>query len=331
MTYFTPLADGQDGNAANLNAPLTELDTAIENVRDGTLATTLLRVEASTTLTISSGAVTATKSYHVIAAETGTTDDLDTITAAQNNTFIVISADTGDTITVKNGTGNIYLPGGDMDMSGSEMLLLFYDGTNWIDFNSAASGGTLGALTDVSSAPATANYVLATPDGSPGDYSGRALVVNDLPFYPAPRRTELWHDEAVVITGNALAHATQASQRYNTYSYQNAGANGDEFEQAFFLRAGTYDFKALGATTSTSGLIDWYMKASGGSYGSAFETGQDWYSGATTYNVIQTASSVTVASDGVYVIKGKVNGKNGSSTGYYITLTKYWFIPNGGY
>jgi hypothetical protein len=83
------------------------------------------------TLTLASGVVTATQTLHTIAAQTGTTDDLDTITVGHTDLtvggttvrpFIVIRADTGDTITVKHGTGNISLASeGDFLLEGDKL------------------------------------------------------------------------------------------------------------------------------------------------------------------------------------------------------------------
>ena len=114
-----------------------------------------LTTYAASTLTLSSGAVTATQTSHIIAAETGTEDDLDTITAVGDTTFVVVQADSGDTITVKHGTGNISLNGGqDILVSGSITLMLYYDGTNWSDL---APQPTLTIdTTDVSNPPTDA-------------------------------------------------------------------------------------------------------------------------------------------------------------------------------
>jgi len=86
--------------------------------------------------TLATGAFTISDTLQVVAAETGTTDDLDTITAtdANNNDLCIIRADTGDTITVKSGTGNIELPGSkDVVLVAAQLnyLILIFDGTNW--------------------------------------------------------------------------------------------------------------------------------------------------------------------------------------------------------
>jgi len=85
---------------------------------------------------LSTGAFVISDTFQNIQAESGTADDLDTITAtdAQVNDIVIIKADTGDTITVKHGTGNIQLPGGlDIVLDAAQLsrLILVYDGTNW--------------------------------------------------------------------------------------------------------------------------------------------------------------------------------------------------------
>lgn len=86
--------------------------------------------------TLVTGAFVLSDTFQIIAAESGTTDDLATITAtdAQANDWVIIRADTGDTITVKSGTGNIELPGSkDIVLVAAQLnyLILIFDGTNW--------------------------------------------------------------------------------------------------------------------------------------------------------------------------------------------------------
>lgn len=97
---------------------------------------------SATILTLASDTVTVTQNVHTIAAETGTTDDLATINGGTDRQLLIIQADTGDTITVKHGTGNINLNGAaDFDLSGDKTLLLFYDGVNWADGGAGGGGG----------------------------------------------------------------------------------------------------------------------------------------------------------------------------------------------
>jgi hypothetical protein len=106
---------------------------------------TSVRLESADTLTIASGVVTVDQSIHIIAAEAGTTDDLDTITldypqiTVASTTYrplLLITADTGDTITLKNGTGNIACSTNkDIALDDEMYALLVYNGTNWVNVN----------------------------------------------------------------------------------------------------------------------------------------------------------------------------------------------------
>jgi len=108
-----------------------------------------IAMKVSSTLTLASDAVTVTKNYHLIAAQSGTADDLVTLNGGTAYQMLVIQADAGDTITVKHGTGNIYLNGAaDFSLSGDKTLVLFYDGTNWSDAGAGGGGASDHALLD---------------------------------------------------------------------------------------------------------------------------------------------------------------------------------------
>ncbi len=101
--------------------------------------------------TISTGEIDLLFGLVKVAAESGTADDLVTINDGVVGQFIILKADTGDTITVKHGTGNILCPD-DTDYvltaSSGNILALFYDGddSKWKPI--AVSGGSGG--TDIS-------------------------------------------------------------------------------------------------------------------------------------------------------------------------------------
>lgn len=206
------------------------------------IATETLALDTSTILTLSSDEITITRSFHVVAAESGTADDLATINLGSlgfvpNSLFVLLQADSGDTITVKDGTGNINLNGGaDFDLSGEKTLLLFYDGTNWADTGAGGSGGggvtSVGVSTDASylevgSSPVTtsgtitlnktdsltANQVVATPDGVAGKADLRALVSDDLPTVPVTKggtgKTSI--TSGVLLIGNGTSAPTEIS------------------------------------------------------------------------------------------------------------------------
>jgi hypothetical protein len=92
-------------------------------------------------LTVASGAVTSTKSYHTLAGEGAANDDLVTINGSTTGDILVIRAvDSAVTITVKDGTGNIQC-GGDRALDNAQdTMTLIYDGTNWLELDFADNG-----------------------------------------------------------------------------------------------------------------------------------------------------------------------------------------------
>lgn len=141
------------------------------------------------------------------------------------------------------------------------------------------------------------------------------------PFNDLPLRAVLWREDDLITSGNALTKATDATQRYATYSYQSTAANGNTFTQGFWLRAGTYTFAVLGVIGGSYGKVDWYLDDV------VIVSGQDWYNGSTVVNTIKSNGSIVVIGDGYHVLKGVINGKNVSSSDYLLLLTRYIFTP----
>jgi hypothetical protein len=136
-----------------------------------------------------------------------------------------------------------------------------------------------------------------------------------------PTRATMWHQEALVTVGNAIAQYIISAMPYCAYWRQNAAANGDTFTHSCMLAAGTYSFYVEGHTWLDMGKIDWYVD------NVKVVSLQDWY-GSEVYGVVKSAASITVSGSGRHVIKGVVNGKHASSGGYQIPLVKYWFTQS---
>jgi hypothetical protein len=94
-----------------------------------------LRLGAPDIVTIASGVATATKGFTALAAESGTSDQLDTLTVAGvvDGDLIVLIADVGDTITVDD--ANINLGAATRAVGPGGCLILRYDGaeTQWTE------------------------------------------------------------------------------------------------------------------------------------------------------------------------------------------------------
>jgi hypothetical protein len=93
----------------------------------------LLRLGAHEVVTIASGVATITKSNVWLAAESGTTDQLDTLTleGAADGDVVLLRSDTGDTITVDD--ANIDLGAATRAIAPGGCLALIYDGTSWAE------------------------------------------------------------------------------------------------------------------------------------------------------------------------------------------------------
>lgn len=124
----------QAANASDVKTPLDNLVTLINNILNGSQAFDAVKYQAATIKTLSSDAFTRDLNTHIVAAQTGTADDLSTINGGINGQSLFLQADTGDTITVKHAVGNINLNNGaDYALSGTKTLMLWYNGTGWAD------------------------------------------------------------------------------------------------------------------------------------------------------------------------------------------------------
>ena len=200
-----------------------------------------------TSLTIASGVVTVAQMKHVIAAETGTADDLDTITVDSTigsgyQGIVILRADTGDTITLKHGTGNIALPGSiDVSLSGQAVLMLVYNGTNWVPTYATESASVV-----LLSGQATADAATVAISGwsnliaSPSEFE---LVVTGLETDRAAT-----YIDSVLVTFNADATAAN----YNS-SYLEGSADTVSSADVPGTAAGVFCINITTAATSDAG------------------------------------------------------------------------------
>ncbi len=90
-----------------------------------------------TTLTIVSGAVTASRSWHKLTSEgSPAADDLLTINGGVTGQTLILNSNTnGDVVTLKDGGGNLRLVGDFTLTNGQDRIMLMYDGTNWCELS----------------------------------------------------------------------------------------------------------------------------------------------------------------------------------------------------
>ena len=199
-----------------------------------------LALKDDTTKTIASGVITADQMYHVVAAQTGTTDDLDTINIGYDTVTInsltyrpllMLVADAGDTITLKHSTGNIELAAAsDVAITGNDHILLFYDGVNWVDLINSVTGGGATAITAITDAdfmqarltlttaiPVTTADVTAATNIYWTPYGGNLITLYD----GADWKTYI-HAE------RTLAVAATTNTMYDIFGYISGGATAIE-------------------------------------------------------------------------------------------------------
>lgn len=115
--------------------------------------------------------------------------------------------------------------------------------------------------------------------------------------------------------------AADPAQFFNTQYFQSGTpANGDKIQTSIFLEAGTYDVYILGVTANNRGKVDWAIDGA-----AAFISGQNWYNSGTQNNIIKTGTC-TISAGGRHLLTCTVNGKDGSSSNYYLVISAVWFV-----
>ena len=113
---------------------------------DGAIATNSVTADkvvytVGSELTIASGVITVTNSYHTVDTESdASTDDLDTINGGEEGMQLVLRADnSGRTVVVKDATGNIHLDGGsDFSLDHkTDTIHLMFASNNWREIGRA--------------------------------------------------------------------------------------------------------------------------------------------------------------------------------------------------
>jgi len=139
---FILCEDNSDGSAGN-GDDMFKVDTGGEVTTAGSInAGGFFNATADTEVTISGGAITVTKSFHNVDTENDdATDNLETINGGTDGDILVLKPnDTGRTVVVKNGVGNI-ICGADIPMDNvNDTVTLINGGTNWLLLSSSDNG-----------------------------------------------------------------------------------------------------------------------------------------------------------------------------------------------
>ena len=129
--------------SGSLNIGFRGIHSSGDIVSSGNLTTnSFLNLNPTTELTIASGTITATKSFHTVDTQSNAaTDDLTTINGGTVGKMLIITAeDDARDVIVRDDSGNIALIG-DFTMDNSQdKLAMIFDGTNWLELFRADNG-----------------------------------------------------------------------------------------------------------------------------------------------------------------------------------------------
>lgn len=149
------------------------------------------------------------------------------------------------------------------------------------------------------------------------------MLVSDTLTLCAPRKYAFFHDQAAIFRGTYMSPEGVWNQRLGICKFQWPAALNDTFYHYHtVIPAGVYDFSVLGRTGTGHGVVDWYLNKT------RIAAAQDWYADPGGYNEVKIVPNIEIAA-GVYRLLGRMVGKNALSTGYKMSLTKYWFTKTG--
>jgi hypothetical protein len=144
VNEFT-IANAATGNGPTLSATGSDTDVPINITPKGAGA---IRLNGKTAypfggaISLTGGVTTVTDSYHEVTSQSGPSDDLDTLNGGVDGMIVILHPTSGDTITVKDGTGNIKTAT-DFAMNAIEdSIMLIYSSAQsaWIEISRSDNG-----------------------------------------------------------------------------------------------------------------------------------------------------------------------------------------------
>jgi len=117
------------------------------------------------------------------------------------------------------------------------------------------------------------------------------------------------------VTQGSFIDAGDNDYYFGAKFYNSSNTDGDQVNYKVYMGSGTYTFKFIHGENVTFGilklLIDDVEKASFDCYNA----------GGAQVNVIDTETGIEIAESGIKTVSLKIDGKNASSTGYYMNVS----------
>lgn len=198
-----------------------------------------------------------------------------------------------------------------IDLSGIVQGLTALDAvaTEALDLANDAALDAAAAQTTANNALADAAAAQATADEALGAIGGARN-----------RRVTMFHDEANV-SGGSLTLSINTGAIHNFIAFSTAqGFNANQSFTCDLMPA--CKLKFIGTVSNASGIMGVYIDE-------VHVATVDWYNATTLLNQVKT---VSFAEDdltaGRHTLRLEVVTKNISSSGYALSLTKYWLVPD---
>lgn len=210
VSQFEPGLSVDDVDFKTLRAEIVDVINAILN---GQQAADSLLFTVAGNVDISSDAAALANAINILRAESGVTDDLETITITEGK-FAFIKADTGDTITIKSGDDNILTSdGNDLILSGNLVLMCVRYGSSVL-ITGGGDGYSPAETDDWNGTDPT------TKSGAIDRLAGRAPYLR----YVVGYEVDVTENSLVEIgPGEAIDQSRTRIIRYNFPSYDNLG------------------------------------------------------------------------------------------------------------
>lgn len=141
------------------------------------------------------------------------------------------------------------------------------------------------------------------------------LAIDVPPLTQVYERNFFFHpSEFLIAVGNPQTLAVDTSQVTNFLAYQDTAGATDYMSVHFNAQAGTYDLVVLAKKQNNAGKIRVQLD------GVTTILDADLYSASVVRNVALTAS-FSISDEGEHSLVVKVNGKNASSSSYYLPIS----------
>lgn len=262
---------------AVVNAPLGQLDSFMSGLETGAEAFDQINIGTDTTVNISGGIISISRSRHLVDTEaSAASDDLDTITGGVEGDILVLQCvSAARVVTVKHNTGNIYFrSGGDRVLYDVyQTIVLMYDGVKWTEWNGQRlTAGIDSTLTIESDTifPTKDRHMVDTESAAATDdlssigvgamEEGQLLVLSAV---SAARVVVIKHNVGNIRTFNGLDIRLDATTRYVLLIWD--GASWCELNAGVVLKSSTYNtlklFRDAAAMHSFRARNHWKVKA----------------------------------------------------------------------